>query len=220
LSYENQGAGYGLFQYAGASDWSNNTVRYCVSINDALITEGAGGIFIWNGSDAIDQMTNCMVYNNVVYNKKAPLISYENASKHKNFIFCNNIFLGSDQPINGNYTGSIFMGNDWWNYDGAGKFMNYNNLRTWAQKTGQEMFKGQYTGIQEDPKFKGPLVTDITDPYQLEILTGYCLQYDSPLKNKGLDIRAILDKKPPDIDFFGNPVPSGERTEPGIFEIK
>jgi hypothetical protein len=220
LSYENQGAGYGLFQYAGASGWSDNTIRYCVSINDALTTEGAGGIFIWNGSDEVEQMTNCLIYNNVVYNKKAPLIAYENASKHKSFFFCNNIFHGSDQPINGNYSGSIFLANDWWNYDGTSRFMTFNSLRTWAQKTGQEMIKGQYVGIQEDPEFKGPLVTEITDPYQLESLTGYYLQPYSPIKNKGLDIRAIFGKKTPALDFFGNPVPSGERTEPGIFELR
>src|ERR1035437_5190920 len=99
LSYENQGAGYGLFQYSGASDWSNNTIRYCVSIDDAQTTSGAGSIFIWNGADDIQQLTNCMIYNNVVYNSGAPLISFENSSAHKNFTFCNNIFLGSDRPI-------------------------------------------------------------------------------------------------------------------------
>ena len=46
LSYENEGAGYGLFQYPGASDWSNNIIRYSVSINDARTTEGAGSFFI------------------------------------------------------------------------------------------------------------------------------------------------------------------------------
>jgi hypothetical protein len=220
LSYENQGAGYGLFQYAGASYWSGNIVRYCVSINDALTTEGAGSIFIWNGSDKIDQLTNCMIYNNVIYNSGAPLISYENSSKHRDFIFCNNIFLGSDQPILGNYSGSAFLGNDWWSNDGTRKFMNFNNLRTWAQKTGQEMIKGQYVGIQEDPKLIGPLVTEITDPYQLESLTGYCLLQDSPLKNKGLDILSVFHLKQPDTDFFGNPVPLGRSSEPGIYEMK
>jgi hypothetical protein len=219
LSYENQGAGFGLFQYAGASDWSHNTVRYCVSINDAQITEGAGSIFIWNGSDISAQLTDCMVYNNVVYNAVAPLISYENASKHKEFIFCNNIFLGSDQPIFGNYTGSSFLGNDWWSNDGSPGFMTFNSLAEWSKKTGQEMLSGKYTGIQEDPKFKGPLITDITDPYKLEKLSGYTLQQDSPLKNRGLDIKAIFGITLPATDFFGNPVPSGDRTEPGIFEL-
>ena len=77
LSYENQGAGYGLFQYAGASDWSNNVIRYCVSINDAQKTEGAGSFFIWNGSNDSHQLANCMIYNNVLYNSFAPIISFE-----------------------------------------------------------------------------------------------------------------------------------------------
>jgi len=220
LSYENQGAGYGLFQYAGASNWSGNTVRYCVSINDALTTEGAGSIFIWNGSDKTDQLTDCRVYNNVIYNSGAPLVSYENSSKHRDFIFCNNIFLGSDQPIFGNYSGSAFLGNDWWCIDGTRKFMTFNNLRTWAQKTGQEMINGQLVGIQENPKFKGSLSVEITDPYKLDRLYSYDLQPDSVLRNKGFDILSMFHLKQPVNDFFGNPVPLGRSSEPGIYEMK
>jgi len=113
LSYENEGAGYGLFQYWGASDWSNNIVRYCVSINDAKTTEGAGSFFIWNGSNESKQLTNCYIYNNVAYSTSAPVISYENASQHQNFIFSNNIFLGSGKMIGGNSVGSTFTGNVW-----------------------------------------------------------------------------------------------------------
>ena len=220
LSYENQGAGYGLFQYAGASDWTNNTIRYCVSINDALTTEGAGGIFIWNGSNELSQLTNCMLYNNVVFNNKAPLISFENSSAHKNFKFCNNIFIGSGQPITGINSGSMFLGNVWWNTGGSNKFMNFNNLAEWAKKTGQETLNGHFIGIQEDPKFTGPLITDLTDPYQLNKLYGYTLQPDSPLKNKGLDLRSVPGVVNPVKDFFGNPVPMGAATEPGIYEMK
>jgi hypothetical protein len=220
LSYENQGAGYGLFQYAGASDWSNNTIRYCVSINDAQTTAGAGGIFIWNGSNEISQLANCTIYNNVVTNSKAPLISFENSSAHKNFRFCNNIFMGTDQPIKGINSGSMFNGNVWWNAAGSSKFMNFNNLAEWAKKTGQEMLNGHFTGIQEDPKFAGPLVTNITDPYELNKLYGCTLQPDSPLKNKGLDLRSIAGLLCPVKDFFGNPVPMGAAAEPGIYEMK
>jgi hypothetical protein len=114
LSYENQGAGYGLFQYAGASYWSNNIIRYCVSINDASTTEGAGSFFIWNGSDEKKQLTNCYIYNNVAYNSTAPVISFENASEHENFIFSNNIFMGTGQVIIGKNKGSKLSGNVWW----------------------------------------------------------------------------------------------------------
>jgi hypothetical protein len=114
LSYENQGAGYGLFQYAGASDWSNNVIRYCVSINDANTTEGSGSFFIWNGSEESRQLTGCHIYNNVAYNTSAPVISFENASRHENFVFSNNIFLGSGQMIAGKNSGSNISGNVWW----------------------------------------------------------------------------------------------------------
>ena len=115
LSYENEGAGYGLFQYWGASDWSNNIIRYCVSINDAQTTEGAGSFFIWNGSDESRQLTGCYIYNNVAYSTSAPVISFENASEHENFVFSNNIFLGSGKMISGKNSGSNFPGNVWRN---------------------------------------------------------------------------------------------------------
>ena len=113
LSYENEGAGYGLFQYSGASDWANNVIRYCVSINDAQTTEGAGSFFIWNGSDDSSQLTNCYIYNNVAYSTSAPVLSFENASGHENFLFCNNIFIGTGVMITGKNSGSSYTDNIW-----------------------------------------------------------------------------------------------------------
>jgi hypothetical protein len=220
LSYENQGAGFGLFQYSGASDWTNNAVRYCVSLNDAQSTEGAGSIFIWNGSENIQQLTNCMIYNNVIVNSGAPVISFENSSLHKNFILANNIFIGSDQAISGINSGSKFVGNCWWNKTGENKFMAFSDLQKWAKKTGQEMLKGQFVGEQEDPKFKGPLITDITDPYQLEKLTGFTLLAESKLRNRGLDLNSLFGIILPEKDFYGNKIPLGDGFEPGIFEMK
>ncbi len=113
LSYENEGAGYGLFQYPGASNWANNVIRYCVSINDALATEGAGSFFIWNGSGESGQLTDCYIYNNVVYSDSVPAVSFENSSEHENFLFCNNIFIVNDLRISGKNTGSSFTANVW-----------------------------------------------------------------------------------------------------------
>jgi len=220
LSYENQGAGYGLFQYSGASDWSDNTVRYCVSINDGQTTEGSGGIFIWNGSNETRQLVNCMIYNNVIYNSSAPLISYENASNHQNFLFFNNIFIGSDKPVSGILSGSSFISNDWWNTKGDLGFMNFPDMGSWALKNGQESLAGKFVGMQIDPKLKGPFGTEISDPYQLGKLTGFMLSSDSPLNGRGLDLKSIIGKDIPVKDFYGNAVPSGKGTEPGINEIK
>jgi Right handed beta helix region len=220
LSYENQGAGYGLFQYPGASNWSDNIVRYCISYNDAQVTKGAGSIFIWNGSNVSDQVTDCMIYNNVIYNSKAPVISFENASLHKNFIFCNNIFLCDSTFISGKNSGSSFLGNVWWNPKGTMSFMEYENLEEWAKSTGQETENGKLRGMQSDPKFFGPLNPRITDPYMLGTLRRYMLRPDSPLKDKGIDISSFTDENMPVKDFYGTPVPQGTAPEPGISEIK
>ncbi|MCJ7448414.1 MAG: right-handed parallel beta-helix repeat-containing protein [Bacteroidales bacterium] len=220
LSYENHGAGYGLFQYPGASNWSNNTIRYCVSINDAHTTEGAGSFFIWNGSDESKQLTGCYIYNNVAYNSSAPVISFENASDHESFNFCNNIFLGSGQLISGKNTGSKFIGNVWWTAENKIKFMEFRSLAEWAEATGQETLNGRIIGIQKDPFLRGPFDTDITDPYNLNMLIGYTLRPDSPLRNQGIDIQSIYGAGLPQTDFYGNPIPQGDDIEPGIFEIK
>jgi hypothetical protein len=220
LSYENQGAGYGLFQYSGASDWSNNAVRFCVSINDATTTKGAGSIFIWNGSDDSNQMINCLVYNNVFYNTTSPVISFEKASAHKDFRFLNNIFLGVDQVILGNISGSTFLGNDWWNTGRAIKFPGFDNVNEWAKATGQEMLNGKMAGMQVDPLLKGPSATDITDPWQLDKLEGFVLNMNSPLKNRGVDLKSVLGIDLPLTDFYGNEIHDGNVNEPGIFQIQ
>jgi len=220
LSYENEGAGYGLFQYPGASDWSNNVIRYCVSINDAHTTEGAGSFFIWNGSNEKKQLSGCYIYNNVAINNSAPVISFENASDHGNFIFSNNIFMGSGPLLSGKNMGSMFLGNVWWSLAGTVKFMQYNSLIDWAKAAGQEILHGTVVGIQEDPSFTGPLTTDITDPYQMDLLSGFTLKPGSGLKNRGLPIITPEGFDTPLTDFFGNPVPQGPAPEPGIFELE
>jgi hypothetical protein len=220
LSYDNEGAGYGLFQYSGASDWSGNVIRYCVSINDANTTEGAGSFFIWNGSNESRQLADCYIYNNVAYNSSMPVISFENASEHENFVFSNNIFLGTGQLISGKNTSSKFLGNVWWSADGAVKFMQYSTMADWAKATGQETMNSKVIGLQTDPLFTGPLITDIIDPYQLGTLTGYMLKPESPLRNRGVVNESLFGREPPSLDFFDNPVPQGLASEPGIHELK
>lgn len=220
LSYENEGAGYGLFQYGGASLWYNDTVRYCISINDAVTTEGSGGIFIWNGAEDSVQLADCIVHNNLVYSTYAPAIQFETSSRNKNFSFYNNIFIGSGQIINGPQSGEKFIGNIWWSENNDIKFRGYTNLLEWANATGQEKLNGQIAGKQADPLLTGPFITHLTDPYKLNLLTGYSLQPGSPLKNSGLNLQTLFKIPFPPHDFLGNPVPLGNNPEPGVHEIK
>ncbi len=46
------------------------------------------------------------------------------------------------------------------------------------------------------------------------------LKPESPLKNRGIDIKSVSGFDPPSVDFFGNPIPQGSALEPGIHELK
>jgi len=97
--------------------------------------------------------------------------------------------------------------------------MGYGSLTAWAEATGQEMKEGKLLGTEADPKFTGPLNTVITDPYKLNTLRRYTLRPDSPLRNRGIAAGSITGKNLPVTDFFGNPVPNGTGTEPGIYDM-
>lgn len=217
LSYENEGAGHGLFQYAGASPWYNNTVRYCISINDAARTEGSGSFFIWNNSGDSNQLRDAFIYNNVVYTKNAPAVRFEAQSDNTRFLFVNNIFSATDTLIDGPSSGERFRGNVWWNFANTFRFRDFTSLADWAAATGQEMLNGEMAGRQMNPQLNGPLETRLTDPYQLASLTGFRLGNNSPLINHGVSLDMFL-KELPLKDFFGTPLPQGPLPEPGVYE--
>lgn len=112
LSFGNQGAGFGLFQYAGASQWKDNIIRNNISIDDATTTRGAGSIFIWNGTADSTQLSGCKISHNLFISSSAPLISFEPDSKHSDFEFSHNIFIGSHN-VSGQDNGSTFLKNTW-----------------------------------------------------------------------------------------------------------
>jgi len=58
-------------------------------------------------------LTNCYIYNNVAVSTSAPIISFENASEHESFLFCNNIFIGTGKMTTGKNIGSMFTNNIW-----------------------------------------------------------------------------------------------------------
>lgn len=221
LSYENEGAGYGLFQYPGADDWYNNEIRYNISINDGKTTNGAGGVFIWNGGSTARELRDCYVYHNVIYNEFKPAVVFEPASQHENFNFSNNIFIGKERVVEGPSSGDRFLGNVWWHVNGGEiTFRGYHSLEAWGRATGQEMRGGKLIGMQVDPRLTGPLLTDMTDPDSLRFLIGFQLDSESPLINRGMDLGELLNIDPPEKDFFGNLVMVGNAPEPGISEWK
>ena len=62
-SHHNDGAGYGLFEYADAPPWFGNILRYNLSIDDGQKNNFAG-IRIWNGGTSL--FADAQIHDNVV----------------------------------------------------------------------------------------------------------------------------------------------------------
>jgi len=115
LSSFNEGAGYGMFQYAEAKVWDNNILRYNISYHDG-IKNGQSGIFMWCDIAAIS-MKNLYAYNNTIVNKYGHGVNFL-PGHYANFVFENNIFLvtdSTDEFTGGKFTGASFLRNLYWN---------------------------------------------------------------------------------------------------------
>lgn len=114
LSAHNEGGGYGMFQYAGATEWSKNIVRYNISYNDGT-KNGKCGIFMWC-DPAAAPMKQLKAYNNTIINNQGYGVNFE-PGNYCEFVFENNIFLltvASDRFIGGSFTGATFDRNLYW----------------------------------------------------------------------------------------------------------
>jgi hypothetical protein len=95
-SHDNEGSGYGLFQFRGARAWGSNTVRYNISQNDAR-GNNAGGISMWGGGSG--GIANLEIYGNTVFMNNLGLESgatpqaLQLTSKTSNVHIRNNIFM-------------------------------------------------------------------------------------------------------------------------------
>jgi len=194
-SYGNQGSGYCIFQYWGASPWYNNTICNNISEDDGTVSDSQAGLYIWNSSDDPKQFYNCRVYDNIIYNSKVAAISFSDKSENSGFEFYHNIFVGKDSLIRGRdiLARCKFTGNDWWSIDGKFKAWGIDNFKKWAIKFGQEQKKGKIVGLNIKPAFKNPDLTKLTDAGQIGRLQGYQFSKVSMLKKRfGGDLKQTL----------------------------
>jgi len=114
ISANNEGSGFGMFQYAGATEWSKNIVRYNISYNDGT-KNGKSGIFMWC-DPVTTHMKQLKVYNNTIVNNQGYGVNFE-PGNYLDFVFGNNIFLltvSSDCFVGGKFSGAIFDRNLYW----------------------------------------------------------------------------------------------------------
>ncbi|MEP6746155.1 MAG: right-handed parallel beta-helix repeat-containing protein [Bacteroidota bacterium] len=192
FSYENQGSGYGIFQYSGAGNWFNNTIRFNISENDGAVTANCAGILIWNSSRDTAQFKNCAVYNNTIYNSKAPAIAYASESENTGFRFCNNIFVGNDSIVIGKETNSSYFGNDWYSLKSGFNIGGITNFQTWINTKNKEKLNGAIAGFNIHPSFLHAGHSIITDPSEMSTFKNYQLPAGSVLRNNGLDLQTRL----------------------------
>lgn len=225
LSYDNWGSGYGIYQYNSASYWYNNTVRYCISINDGNITDKASAMLIWNGFNGDSTFYKFYAYNNFFYNDKKYAFAFHPLSAHKQFYFFNNIFIASDTTdilMNLDSSNSDkFLSNVWMKKSGGFSQDGFTDVSKWAAASGYEIYNGKLVGtvFQKNP-FTISKAFEITDPYLLKdnsVLHSLC---NVALLNKGMNLKKMFGIKNGGKDFFGNPIPTGKGFEPGICEMR
>ena len=207
LSYENQGSGFGIFQYAGASDWHDNTIRYNISENDGNISAAGASVFIWNSSRDNKQFKNCFFYNNTIYNDSGAVISYDGQSEHAGFHFYNNIFVAKSILIKGREIGSVFLGNDWYSIQCGFYCDGLKDFRKWALSKGWEQFRGRLVGLNVNPGFKNRGKSVFVSPPKLKYFDKYSIPGSSVLRTSGLDLEALFGIKTGKEDFLQKTAP-------------
>lgn len=90
-SYENEGAGYGIYQWQTKNPWTNDTIRYNTSVNDGRNYKIYGGITSWTFNSTF-KLINGMVYENkITVNQEGSGLKFL-TNDFQNFIFKDNEF--------------------------------------------------------------------------------------------------------------------------------
>jgi len=204
LSAFNEGGGYGLFQYAGATEWNNNTVYCNISYLDGK-KNGKAGVFVWCDPYAVP-MGTAYVFNNTVINDAGFGCNFEPGS-YRGMLFYNNIFLlssGEKRIVGGDSLTSTFRHNLYWS-----QWHKSRNLR-------QPDVPFDREAIVADPLLILPLQGDSlkTDVKALKNIPWFYPAAGSPACNAGVNLPG------PFPDFSGSLPAIGIKPSLGAFFCK
>jgi len=225
-SHDNDGAGFGVYEYVGAPPHSNNIIRFNISENDGRKNSYAGMQF-WNGASGIRDL---QVYNNSIF-ISPPVSGTARAillqTTVSNVFFRNNLFITTGgarliEAIN-NQPGVLFQGNNYWSSGGAFSIRwtgtTYASLNAWRTGTGLEMVGTNQAGLSVDPQLVNPGGGGtLGDAALLETLTAYQLRQWSPMIEAGLNLSSLFGINTGSRDYFGNPVPNGLTSDIGAHD--
>ena len=225
-SHDNAGAGFGVFQFSWAPHYTNNIVRYNISQNDGR-KNSYGAITIWNDNNG-GGINNVEIYNNTLFVTPAIRgtpsgINIFGTCELTNVNIRNNCIITTHglplvKSTLGSLNGINFQGNNYWSSGGAFSIQcnnttNYTSLVTW-RAAGMEKIGATNVGYNLDPQLVNPggdgTLGDATRlPELLPTLTAYQTKPSSPLREAGLDLKALFILNIGTQDFYGNKVPNG-----------
>ena len=215
LAYNNDGAGFLGWQYSGQSPWTNNTYRYCISVNDGAKTLNSALAFGTSGGT----YSTGHVYNNTFYNSRSGATDLEILNSCPGSVFANNIFVANGSVFNTSGSGMSYEGNCYWQLNGGFSLDGYSSFSSWAAGKGQETLGNVLVGFNANPQLISPTaLMTLTDPTQLATLTAFQLNTNSPCIHAGLNLESLYGINPGPNDFFGTPIPPGGPFDMGAYE--
>jgi len=222
ISYHNEGAGFGLFEHGGAKPWGNNIIRFNISQDDGIVNHYAA-VGIWKIED-LGEMSNCEIYNNTFYNSNPGGSAlwiwedYPGFNLRNNAFICEGPFIWESRKL----TTIKFQGNCYWNLNGDPEIQGYPSLDAWARATGNEILNDTLAGIFANPLIAGAGTLTVKDPSKInpESLRGYMPERESPLIDRGLDLRRLFGLDTGDKDILGTVFPHGPGFDIGAMEYR
>jgi hypothetical protein len=224
-SQNNEGAGYLLAEYGALFPFTNNIIRFNISVNDGR-KNNYGAVSIW-GADSTYRVTNSYIYNNTIYLDDENLINGIPATvtfigpNFKNVIIANNIFAtkGNVNFITSdlftNSTAAHLLHNNYYSYSNQYIFKygstSFSSLQEWQKNNeDQEKANNKTVYMNIDPLFANLSFSSINK-------NGFMLQKNSLLRKETFPLPGYFVSIDNITDFNGNMLPPGKKIFPGAF---
>ena len=232
-SHDNDGAGYGIYQYNNAREFRDNIIRYNISENDGLKTKHSG-INLWS-TNSSGGMKNTQIYNNTIFvgdSAHGAAIEEFPDEPGQSFVYntaiYNNIFVSvaGKELINIPNPSDewTFAGNCYYTYGDKVRIKwgdeTFSSMDQWRVSTGQETVNGEDVGWEADPELIQPgSAGTVGDPEKHTAMQSYRLNNSSPVIDLGLNLRKQFGWDIGKQDFFGNELNNVQKFDMGAHEF-
>ncbi len=202
-TYNNYGAGLSLYQYPTAiGNFTNNTIRYCISVNDGR-KNSYGAISTWNGGSTPSTGTH-RIYNNTVYLDASGIVSGVPSGLElrglANVQVRNNIIVASGAGV------ALFDGT-------LGTEILSNNIYYAASGATSNLSAG---GTIVNPLLVNPTFGAVLPANLATALVGYKVQNTSPAIGAGIQADTNMGGR----DFFNTATPIDTTYDIGAAEVQ